>query len=81
MPSILAVEFAMTQAQIATLETFLYTTIKGVYRFYFPHPRTGALVEVRVIPSEDGGLYTSAHKGFQGGNNVWAVSMALEILP
>lgn len=67
----------MTEAQVDTLETFVKTTLRGTTRFGFPHPRTRAQVEVRIVPSDDGKLYNLAYIA----RDVWQVSMSLEVLP
>lgn len=71
------VQFVMTTAQVATLQTFVEDTIKGVYRFAFPHPRTGSTIEARIVPNEEGMLYTVAY--FTPGS--FTVSMTIEELP
>src|SRR5574343_16922 len=75
-PAKLSVSFIMTTAQVATLENFVENTIKGVARFGFTHPRTNAVVETRIIPS-DGVYYklTYLAPGF------YTVSSTFEILP
>lgn len=76
-PHLLNVSFYMTTAQVATLETFCLTTISATARFGFPHPRTGATVEARIIPQQNGELYTTSF--WVPGN--WVVAMTLEVLP
>lgn len=76
-PTILKVGFYMTDTQIGTLETFLKTTLGGVQRFTFPHPRTGSSVEVRVVPAQGGELYTASF--FAPGE--FTVDMQLEVMP
>jgi len=76
-PSSLSVSFHMTDAQVATLNTFLLDTLRGVTRFGFPHPRLNTQVEVRVVPSGDGQLYSLTYITV----GYWIVSMNLEVLP
>lgn len=76
-PSILNVSFLMSTAEIAVLETFLYTTTKGTTRFGFPHPRTGATIEVRVVPQSADALYSLSYVA----PGYYTVTMQLEVLP
>lgn len=76
-PEMMTLGYYMTTAQVATLETFVKDTIKGVYRFAFTHPRTQATVEARFVPGEDGAIYSVEYLA-QGR---WSVSMQLEFLP
>lgn len=76
-PDTLAVGFRMTTAQVATLETFIKTTLAGVKRFNFTHPRTGASRECRVIPQRNGSYYRVAYVG----PTTWQVDLQLEVLP
>ena len=76
-PAILTVGFYMTTAQVATFETFIKTTIKGTARFDFPHPRTGATIEVRPVPQGDGDLYRVGYVS----PIEWSVDMVLEVMP
>lgn len=76
-PDILNCAFIMTKEQVATLATFVNTTISGVKRFNFTHPRTGSSVEVRLIPTDADQLYTvGAIKG-----DTFNVAMQLEVMP
>ncbi|MGI9218602.1 MAG: hypothetical protein ACR2JA_16580 [Hydrogenophaga sp.] len=46
-----------TAAEIAAFETWFYTTIKAGQDFFdWPHPRTGATVQARVVGGELGAL-------------------------
>lgn len=76
-PRIMNVSFVMTDTQIATLETFINDTIRGTARFDFPHPRTGATIEVRIIPNGDGELFGISY--FSHG--LYTVSLSLEQMP
>lgn len=73
----LAMSFQMTSSQVATLRTFVETTISGISRFYFTHPRTSATIEVRLIPGGSGELYSVN----QVGPALWNVSMTMEQIP
>ena len=75
-PRPMSVSFMMTAAQLATFETFVNDTIRGTARFGFANPRTGQVMECRIVPSDDGMYDIST----PGGNN-YVVSMQLEILP
>ena len=76
-PQGLSLSFDMSDAQVAILDTFVKITISGIARFGFTHPRTGVIVEVRIVPSGDGQLYSLAYNG----PNHWVVSMSMEVLP
>jgi hypothetical protein len=76
-PDTMKVSFEATSAQIATLRTFLGTTLRGTARFGFPHPRTGAQVEVRVVPQEGSKLFDLSYMS----PGRYVVSMSLEVLP
>lgn len=76
-PDTMNLTWHMTGAQVEALRTFVVSTIKGAARFGFPHPRTGATVEARIVPQQDG-------KFFDVGKvrpALWSVSMDFEILP
>lgn len=75
--SSLSVSYAITTAQIGILDAFL-VTINNVYRFDIPHPRTGNMVEVRIIPQGDGEMY-SLDPILNG--SMWKISLILEIMP
>ena len=75
-PRPMSVSFMMTAAQLATFETFVNDTLRGTARFGFTHPRTKAIVEVRIVPSEDG-MYSISTPG----GNHYTVSMQFEVLP
>jgi len=76
-PSKMSMTFQMTTSEVATLRTFVETTISGISRFYFTHPRTSATVECRLIPSGNGELYTIS----QVAPSRWNVSMTMEQIP
>ena len=76
-PQMLQVSFLMTGSQILVLDNFIKTTIKGTARFGFTHPRTGAVVEVRISPQGEGDYYTMTYQA----PDFYLVSMQLEVLP
>ena len=76
-PSVMQVTFIMSTTQLAQLETFVLTTIKGIVRFGFPHPRTAQIVEVRILSQSEGVLYNTTYLA----PGYWSVAMQLEILP
>jgi hypothetical protein len=76
-PDVMKVGFYMTPAQVTTLETFVKSTLKGTARFGFPHPRTNAAIEARIIPTDDGELYSASYVG----PGIYAVDMQIEVLP
>lgn len=76
-PQILNVQFIMSTAQVTTLETFIKTTLGGVTRFGFPHPRLGTVSEVRVVPQGEGDLYNLSYVA----PGYYNVQLQLEILP
>ena len=69
-------QFLMTDAQLATFETFYRDTIKGVARFGFTHPKTGEVVECRIAPSDQGGYSITPNTPGR-----WFVTMTMEVLP
>lgn len=77
LPATLNVGFIMTTAQVATLEGFVSSTIKATARFDFEHPRTGATIEVRIVPQGNGDLYSVSYFS----QTEWAVDMTLEVMP
>lgn len=77
LPTTFSCGFHMTSTQVGTLETFVKTTISGTARFYFTHPRTGSTVEVRIVPSDNGKLYTATYLKA----STYLVSLNLEVMP
>ena len=73
----MSMSFMMTNTQLGYLKTFVETTISGVARFYFDHPRTGSTMEVRIVPSSDGALYSID----QATPTHYVVSLSMEQLP
>lgn len=76
-PQTLNVSFLMTTLQVSTLETFVKTTISGTARFGFTHPRTGVVVEVRIVPQGEGDYYNLSYVA----PGYYNVSLTLEVLP
>lgn len=75
--SFLGVTLGMTTAQVGLFETFVKTTLSGVKRFGFPHPRTGILTEARITPSDSGKHYAIQYVAY----DQYDVSFEVEILP
>jgi len=75
----LNVSFLMTTQELTTLETFVLgpSAIRGVARFGFPHPRTGSIVEVRIMPEGEGDLYNTSYTA----PGYFTVTLTLEVLP
>lgn len=69
--------FILTTAQTATLETFINNTLFGVKRFSFPHPRTAATVEVRIVPGSDSEFFKLQYLA----PGYWQTSLKFEVLP
>ena len=69
--------FIMTTAQTTALENFIKNTLNGVKRFTFPHPRTSANVEVRIVPSGEGEFFKLQYLA----PGYWQTSLKFEILP
>lgn len=76
-PQNLNLSYIMTKAQVALLETFVKTTLQGTIRFGFPHPRTGSIVEVRIVPQGEGDYYNIAYLA----PDYYTINLTLEVLP
>lgn len=76
-PDTLSVQFDMSSAQVETLRTFAMETLRGTARFDFTHPRTLQTVEVRIVPQDNGALFTLSYLL----PDYWQVSLQLEVLP
>jgi hypothetical protein len=76
-PQTMQLSFIMTSAQVAVLENFVEDTLRGTARYGFRHPRTQAMVEVRIVPQSDGVMYTNTYLA----PDYWTVSLQLEVLP
>jgi hypothetical protein len=75
--TVMSLQFILSAAQVATLETFVYDTlVSGVYRFEWVHPRTGDTIELRFLPSGES-MYSLAPVS----GDYWAVGCQMEILP
>jgi hypothetical protein len=77
LPGKMQVGFNMTPAQVETLRTFVYETIRCTARFSFRHPRTEQTIEVRLLPGEDGEML----KVTPSGGKFFAVELTLEVMP
>lgn len=76
-PDNLSVQYNMSTSQVETLRGFIQDTLRGTTRFGYTHPRTGQVVEVRVVPQSDGAMYTVSYLL----PDYWQVSLQLEVLP
>lgn len=76
-PEPLTTRWMMTTAQLATLRTFVETTLGGVARFGLPHPRTREVVEARIVPDSEGVLYRLT----PGSRRIWYVDIDIEVMP
>lgn len=76
-PDSVAVTYVMEAAQLVTLETFCRDTIRGTARFGWKHPRTKQIVEARIVPDQEGSLYTIT----PAGGDLWHVALRIEVLP
>lgn len=76
-PDTLSVSYLLSKTQVTALDTWIEDTIRGVSRFYWMHPRTQTQVEARIVPQQDGQLYTIAHVT----ETYFTVNLTLEILP
>ena len=77
LPTVLRWTFDMHESQLETLRVFVFETLKCTARFDMTHPVTGAAMEVRLVPQDDGEMYAVSALS---GPNV-AVSFTLEVLP
>jgi hypothetical protein len=76
-PRTMQVSFFMDAAQRATLDNFIENTIRGTARFGFTHPIKQIVEEVRIVPQQDGLMYTSQPITY----NWFSVQMQFEVLP
>ena len=61
----LSLPFALTEAEMATLDTFFHTTTAGgSLRFEWQHPRTGVTYEMRFL---DAPQFTETDRGLYRG--------------
>lgn len=76
-PYPITANFVLTASQAADLDTFANTTLMGgALRFEWQHPRTGATIECRIVPSDK-----DLVKFTPEGPLRWRASMTLEVLP
>ncbi|MGE4193071.1 MAG: hypothetical protein AB7E51_06760 [Pseudodesulfovibrio sp.] len=74
----LTVPLFMTKDQLALLQTFIYSTLdKGRLRFNWTHPRTGEIVDLRLVPSGDGMVKPKP----EGSGLYWTATLQMEVLP
>ena len=76
-PRTMQVAFFMNAAQLATLDNFIENTIRGTARFGFTHPIKQSIQEVRIVPQQDGLMYSMQPITF----NWFSVQMQFEALP
>lgn len=76
-PSTMALQFLLTKAEVDTLQNFIDSTIYGVRRFNFTHPRTKASVECRLVPQGDGQFFTLSYVA----PDYYTASLQFEVLP
>lgn len=76
-PTVLSLNYLMTDVQVETFRSFVNDNLKGVKRFGLPHPRLLTEAEVRMVPSGEGDLFTTTYVGF----DCWTVAFKVEILP
>jgi hypothetical protein len=76
-PNTMQVTFEMSTAQVEILRAFTQDTLKGTARFGFTHPRTNQIVEVRIVPQQDGALFSVGYIL----PDYWTISLQLEVLP
>lgn len=69
--------FNMSITQVNTLKSFIADTLLGTKRFGFPDPLTNTMLEVRIVPQEDGKFFTFSYIT----NNYLSVTLAFEVLP
>jgi hypothetical protein len=88
LPGTLRVSYTLTGTQVQTLVDFITITLKGTRRFYFPHPRTGVLEQVRLVDNSNT-LCTITHIGTGSGtgnaytkaSSYYTVDLNLEVIP
>ena len=76
-PRQFSIEMIMDNTQIATLETFINTTLRGTARFDFTHPRTQASIETRFVPSSEGKYFNISYFA----PDLYRISFSLEQMP
>ena len=76
-PDTLNVTYIMSKNQLSVFNIWIDTEIRGVYRFYWYHPRTQVQVEARIVPQQDGQLFTINYLA----PDYYNVSLVIEIMP
>lgn len=76
-PDQLSVQYNMSTTQVETLRAFVQDSLRGTTRFGYTHPRTGSVVEVRIVPQSDGQMFSTSYIL----PNYWQISLQLEVLP
>jgi len=76
-PSTMALQFLLTKDEVDTLQNFIDNIIYGVRRFSFPHPRTEAIVECRLVPQGEGQFFTISYVA----PGYYNVNLQFEVLP
>ena len=76
LPDTLNVNYILTDTQVATLDTFIFTTLSGTSRFNYTHPRTGVSEEVRILP-QGSAMYSIVNVA----NDLYRVNLVLQVLP
>ena len=77
-PNGMNLSFIMTTAQTQILDDFVKTTLNGIYRFTFPHPRIlGTNIDVRIVPGGTGEFFTLTYIA----PGYWSTSLQMEIMP
>ena len=76
LPDTLKVSYVLTSAQMDDLDTFVFTTISGTFRFNYTHPRTGISKEVRIVP-QGNAMYTASYVS----KDLYKVNLTIQVLP
>jgi len=76
LPDTLSVNYILTAEQVAILDTFVFTTLAGIARFNYNHPRTGVAEEVRIVPQGEA-MYRVSYES----KDLYKVSLTLQVLP
>lgn len=72
------VKMNLSSTQLATLNTFVSQTLKGVARFGWTHPRLKTIVEFRFVPGDGNRLISIIQKL---GPDFYLVGFNLEVMP
>jgi hypothetical protein len=73
----MSVSFYMSKDQVDVLDDFVENVIMGTKRFGFRHPRKGIISEVRIVPQQDGQMYSLSYITLDWYN----VGLEFEVLP